>query len=471
MTETPYEFLSAEEWKEKAFNGGEPELPLRKQFSPEEIREPDDDSRTLEFIISTSSLDRDNDTISSEGWQLANYRKNPVVLFAHNYRALPVARATKIKAEEGKLMATAEFASPEVYEFAETVYQMYRGGFLRATSVGFKPKKWARVEDENRPMGIDFEQQELLEFSAVPVPANPEAVIQARSAGIDTEPYREWIEQALDTWYEKDSQTGVWIPREKLEEIYRMLSPSPHPAAHSGEQVLPVTYEHNVRAASDALSSDGEQKGPTSFKDLPLAPRGRQWDAAAATARVRNWADAQDGPNARYGRAFLWIDSQNSGNFGAYKLPVGDILDGQLRAVPRGVFAAAAVMQGARGGPTSIPESDRPRIRSHIARYYSKMRSQWGDDSIVPPWESEQGRTYELLNSLEAEGKATVDLLELRDDLERRLFPDLFEEEKEEGGEGGENSDDGEIDFSDPKVAEIISEAVREEVRRLTGRV
>jgi hypothetical protein len=55
---------------------------------------------------------------------------------------------------------------------------MVKRGFLRATSVGFRPKRDKYSWNEERG-GIDFEEQELLEFSVVPVPSNPEALLSA----------------------------------------------------------------------------------------------------------------------------------------------------------------------------------------------------------------------------------------------------------------------------------------------------
>ena len=88
----------------------------------------------------------------------------------------------------------------------------------------------------------------------------------------------------------------------------------------------------------------------TAFQDLPLADRNREWDAAAADKRVREWADAEDEPDAKYRDAHVWYDKDNKDNFGAYKLLIADIVGGKLTAVPRGVMAAGAVMQGSRGG-------------------------------------------------------------------------------------------------------------------------
>jgi len=117
----------------------------------------------------------------------------------------------------------------------------------------------------------------------------------------------------------------------------------------------------------------------TAFQDLPLADRDREWDGDAAESRVRAWANAEDEPNAKYRDAHVWYDSEKKGNFTAYKLLIADVVDGRLKAVPRGIMAAAAVMQGSRGG-VDLPRVDVDRVKSHLAKYYAKM-----DDTA--PWD------------------------------------------------------------------------------------
>jgi hypothetical protein len=117
----------------------------------------------------------------------------------------------------------------------------------------------------------------------------------------------------------------------------------------------------------------------TTFQDLPLADRDREWDGDAAEKRVRRWADAEDGPNDRYRDAHVWYDAEGKDEFGAYKLLIADVIGGDLKAVPRGIMAAGAVMQGARGG-VDLPPADIDKVKSHLAKYYRKM-----DDD--PPWD------------------------------------------------------------------------------------
>lgn len=153
-----------------------------------------------------------------------------------------------------------------------------------------------------------------------------------------------------------------------------------------GFSSLEDTIENGVRIISKAEIWEGsvvdepmnpaaritEVKTVVPFQDLPLAPRDRPWDSTAAIARVREFTDSTDKPSAAYRKAFTWFDSANADDFGAYKLPLADVVDGKLVAVPRGIFAAAAALQGARGG-VDIPEADRPRVIRHVERYYAKM--------------------------------------------------------------------------------------------------
>jgi HK97 family phage prohead protease len=172
------------------------EAHVRASFDTE-IRAGEGDSRSMTFVISTDSVDRMGDTIAVDGWRLDQFRKNPVVLWAHDGSSLPVAKADKVWIETGRLMATAEFTPAGMTRFNDAVFDMLKAGFLSATSVGFMPLKYAFVDDPARRFGIDFIEQELLEFSVVPVPANAEALIQARSAGIDIAPLMQWCEDVL----------------------------------------------------------------------------------------------------------------------------------------------------------------------------------------------------------------------------------------------------------------------------------
>jgi HK97 family phage prohead protease len=136
-----------------------------------------DVNRTFTFTISSATVDRMGDSVAVEGWKLDNYKKNPVVLWGHDGTMLPVGKATRVWVQGGKLKATAELAPASVSQYAERVRGMISAGYLNATSVGFAPLRMKLSNDKNRPYGIDFIEQELLEFSIVSIPANPDALL------------------------------------------------------------------------------------------------------------------------------------------------------------------------------------------------------------------------------------------------------------------------------------------------------
>lgn len=165
----------------------------------------DADAPTILFRITDETVDRMSDTIATIGWDIKDYKKNPVVLWSHSHYNPPVARSLKIEVDKKlkEVRSIAEFTPKDLYPFGFMVYEMYVGKFLNAVSVGFQPKSYEWVsqdEDEDRAKrgGINFLKQSLLEYSACPVPANPNALALARSAGIDIGPMKAWAEQVLD---------------------------------------------------------------------------------------------------------------------------------------------------------------------------------------------------------------------------------------------------------------------------------
>jgi len=168
-------------------------------------------------------VDRMGDTIAVDGWRLDNYRKNPVVLFAHDSNQLPVGKSLREWTDGGALRSQMEFTPREMNPMGASVGALVRGGFLRATSVGFAPDEW-KVNEERSGHGwgpaIDYLKQELLEFSWVPIPANPDALVGAKAAGIDLAPIVEWAERTLD----RVSGDGLWVPRGLVEATWGKIA-------------------------------------------------------------------------------------------------------------------------------------------------------------------------------------------------------------------------------------------------------
>jgi hypothetical protein len=146
-------------------------------------------SRRVRFVASDETADRYGDIIRASGWQLDNFRKNPVLLFAHQSRNPPIGRVDPIAVEGTRLIAHAEFMPEGMSDFADSIWKMVEADYLNAVSVGFIPLAPPNpIFDADRHItGFEYVGQELLELSVVPVPANPAALQLAKSLGLSAD--------------------------------------------------------------------------------------------------------------------------------------------------------------------------------------------------------------------------------------------------------------------------------------------
>ena len=113
-------------------------------------------------IIAVNDDVGDGMPIDLKSMSLDGYRRNPVVLFAHDrFSQLPVARTTSIGWTARGLEAEFEFLPNDT--MASRVRNAWNKGFLRAASIGARPVR-------------DGSGHELIEWSIVPVPADKDAV-------------------------------------------------------------------------------------------------------------------------------------------------------------------------------------------------------------------------------------------------------------------------------------------------------
>jgi hypothetical protein len=241
---------------------------LRSSALPAEIKAGEGD-RTVQFTISTASVDLMGDTIAVSGWKLDEYRANPVVLFQHD-PTITIGVAERVWVEDGKLKAIADFHPPEISRFSDAIYRMltHPKRFLRAVSVGFVPLKYAFTDDPARRYGVDYFEQKLLEFSVCSIPANRDCLSDAKAAGIDTAPVREWVERMLD------GEGLAILPRKQLEAILglpgkfrSMASSLPDKAKGARGQLIrcanyaerQITPEADQIAPEDDINTEADQ--------------------------------------------------------------------------------------------------------------------------------------------------------------------------------------------------------------------
>jgi HK97 family phage prohead protease len=144
----------------------------------------DEPRRRATFIASTDTVDSYGESVA-QNWRLERYLANPVVLYAHDSRALPIGKSVSCGVRNGRLECEIEFASAKANPRAEEVWQLYCERILRAVSVGFAPHSVRREMRNDVEIDV-LDDNELFEISVVPIPANPDALsmMRAKSSGV-----------------------------------------------------------------------------------------------------------------------------------------------------------------------------------------------------------------------------------------------------------------------------------------------
>ncbi len=387
---------------------------MEKIYKNAYVKEVNEDERTLVAYASTESVDRDGDIIEVGGWELDNFRKNPVLLWAHNYDIPPVGKVLWVKQENKALKFKAKFADTQM---ASEIWRLYKDGYLNAFSVGFLPLETENEERDGNQIRV-FKRQELLEISAVPVPANPEALVA-------------------------DIKNGRVVIMSKI--LKKSLD----------EKLVGATY-----------------KGVVPFEHYPLLPEDEEWDAGEARRRIMEWAGGPDKDEidwAKFRKGFAWYDSEDYENYGAYKLPHHDVSGGQLKTHWRGVAAAMAALLGARG-EVDIPDSDKRGVYNHLAKHYEEYEKeppefrQYTEEELEELFREEKSTDYE---------KQIKELRKKLDELEKRVeviekFSLQFSETSAPQNGGGdvrnEEAEHVEID------AEVIRQAIKEVINEMLSK-
>jgi len=139
------------------------------------------------FIMSDETIDRDGEIIKVDGWDIKNYKSNNILLWGHRHDIPGIGVVGKVLKEDGKLVAKkVRFASPGIYELADTIHGLVDDGVLKAVSVGYMPveREYPEMEDNNKKKKprVVTNKAELYELSIVNVGSNPNALMTVKSA-------------------------------------------------------------------------------------------------------------------------------------------------------------------------------------------------------------------------------------------------------------------------------------------------
>ena len=236
-----------------------------------------EDGSAHRMVIAANELSRNGDELNLRGISFKNYRKNPVVLWAHDaYEGIPIAKTLKIgHDDQGRVEADFEFNSDD--EFAARVENAWNGGFIRGASIRYMPTKVVEVRSKNGEVErFRIEESELLEWSLVAVPADPDSVRAAARAlnlpeeifrGFEPEPEDEEAEPPTDPVTE-DPEPGP--KREVFSQLIQEMSAE----LRSGDLILNRidALEEELRELAAKTSTTEEEPPDAPVPDEPEDP-------------------------------------------------------------------------------------------------------------------------------------------------------------------------------------------------------
>lgn len=312
-----------------------------------------------------------------KGWQLDTYvKKNPVFMAFHQYApsmsgwpyaGIPLGTCldawTETKGKRKRLRQTVLWDTGAAQPIAPNMMASYRSRGMRSFSVGFVPEKSYSPQDNDEraeldlgPYGCIYGQCELLEVSAVAIPANPNCTDE------------KMVEDLLGF------ADGVQDAAPELAYQIRSWAPNTRTSVQIPAEVRGVV-PHDV---SDKKADIGEAWKAPSLKDF--------------TSKA--WGDLSEAEKTHIAGHFAWAASVPPATYGDLKLPHHRASDGAV--VFRGVSAAAG-----RLGKTAIPSADKAKVRAHLGRHYKAFDK-------VAPWD-EKDALAALMAQEEAEAIADAD--------------------------------------------------------------
>lgn len=238
------------------------------------VKNTKDADRTLTFAITTMTVDRDGEVVVPMGGRFDEFKENPVVLFAHNAKDFPIAVCLDLTKSEREVEALTRFAGlDQHHDVAERAYRMYRDGFMRAVSIGFLPVTVSTDKILQGQTGLAYMVWNLFEFSCVPIPSNPQALMRLSKAF-----------SLPNGATEKDLLDAIIVtPKTWLDVVMDLRPDAPVPAerALAPEHTAPCTNCHHGQAMhggddnnTGKCSGKGcDCQGYTSGKATDLSPR------------------------------------------------------------------------------------------------------------------------------------------------------------------------------------------------------
>jgi uncharacterized protein DUF6582 len=181
------------------------------------------------------------------------------------------------------------------------------------------------------------------------------------------------------------NEEGEWAQDDDEDMVMDLIEEGDHPA--SVGRPNPVTIVDTATKYLPSVFTVNDH----GWRGLPLAVREAPFDNDDATKRIQAWATGQNGvvDVGKLQQAFLWHDTNQPPTVTqSYRLPLGDIINGNLTLVYHAIYAAAALISGAHGGLPDVPDNEKNQLRNVISAIYPEMAKSFNDPNIRAPWDA-----------------------------------------------------------------------------------
>ena len=314
-----------------------------------------------EFVakITIDTRDRDNEIIDPAGIDYKAYRKNPIILWSHNYTEPPIGKALWIKKwsdrDSGGHIAKGRIAKTAK---GDEILSLMQQGILNTVSIGFIPIASHNPTDDEikknpKLKGVHrvHDKISVVEFSIVNVPSNPEATIEAVSKGV--------LAMSIEMQKELNIHTPINTP------LRPTINALPYKATP-------------FDGIESGWMQDAEMGSEVSSEDL--------FNMAA------------------------WMDSENKEARDAYKF----IHHRPSNGYPVVYEALKLAMQDLQTRAVTIPEHDRRLVYDHLADHYRK------EFNRTPPPFMAEAEAFTLATDIEVRSIKNMEIIETHKPIEMK---------------------------------------------------
>jgi hypothetical protein len=307
------------------------------------VKSANDKTREITHVITSLTVDRSSEVIVPRGVDYKLFfEKNPMVFLNHrSWVDPPIGKCLSLESNDSDIVATTKFAGlDQLHTDAERIYRLYRDDFMRGWSVGVRVRLISPTPILPGQMGATIVESELMEYSAVGIPSNPDAISRM-------------------------CKTFGLPPGATDHDLYE--------AVYGAQKYWTMALK--LDDDGDPEIDDEVEKMCPKDISVEMAPTDQAWSAPALKDFTeKSWDDLSKTERRRIAGHYAYAKSMPPEVFGDLSLPHHDCKTGKV--VWRGLMAAA----GRLNQTAAIGADDIAIVRAHLAKHYKAFGK-------TPPWE------------------------------------------------------------------------------------